>query len=1030
MSGDFREYEHPQPGPNEDGLSCRSILKGAPVAVAVVQDGVTLFANDRFLWMFGLVDREGVIGSPFVDSLAPRARGVFRLKAGETAAGRSDANEHESVGLRGDGSEFPVMIAMSRVELAAGPGVACFFAASGERQRFEEALWQSEAFFSSIFERSPTATWLSDDQGTLLRMNQACRDLLHITDEEVVGRYNVLRDNIVEEQGLLPVVNRVFDEGETVRFELEYDSSRLEQLPLSDAARLSLDVTIYPMKDAQGRVSNAVIQHIDVTERKKAEESLRQSEARLLQAQAMAHVGNWEIDLATGAMWVSDEVFRIHGVEPGTQEVAMGQARTHILPDDQPIWDAAYEDLLGGAAGLDLELRLRRAGDGAVRVVHAAGMLIRDEAGSPSRVVGVVHDITEQREAEERLRLTQYSVDYALDPIVWVDSSGRFVWANHSACASVGYSRDELLAMTVFDIDPTLGREEWAASWEKTKQKGFFTTETLHRKKDGETFPVELSVNYVEFEGKEYNCSIARDISERKRSEARATWFSRVLDASVNEIYLYDCETLRFSLANQGAQRNLGYTMDELMQMTPVDLNPNATRAMIVDQLSPLVSGAEREVVFEVEHYRKDGSAYPAEVHVQLTEHEPRPLFLSIVLDITARKAVEEALRASEEQLRQSQKMEAIGQLAGGIAHDFNNLLTAIIGYTDLLSAGLPVDEAPHRDLQEIMRAAERASALTRQILAFSRRQAMRPTVVSLNEVLTEMEALLRRSLGEHIELVFRREPELGLVEVDTHQFEQVVLNLALNARDAMPGGGRLTLATTNVETDAGFALLYPEAKPGSFVVLSVADTGVGMDEETIAHMYEPFFTTKEIGKGTGLGLSTVYGIVHQSGGVVTVDSSPGKGSIFRVYLPRVFAASPSSVLETAPPTVQRRGNILVVEDEAAIRHLVARVLVGLGHSVTVAATAREALDIAHELEHPPDLLLTDVMLPGGMLGPELADRLRSFSPGLRVLYMSGYTRDDVMHGGRLDEGIGFVQKPFSPETIAAAVREQLDASA
>ncbi len=642
----------------------------------------------------------------------------------------------------------------------------------------------------------------------------------------------------------------------------------------------------------------------------------------------------------------------------------------------------------------------------------------------------MVRDITEQKEAEERLRLTQYSVNIAFDPIVWVDSTGHFVWVNDSACTSVGYSRDELLTMTVFDLDASTNRDKWAANWEKAKQRGFFSTETLQRKKDGELFPVELSVSYVAFEGKEYNCTITRDLSEQKRLEARATWFSRVLDASVNEIYLYDCETLLFSLANQGAQRNLGYTMDELTQMTPVDLNPNATRAIIVDQLAPLVSGAEREVVFEVDHYRKDGSAYPAEVHVQLTEHEPRPMFLSIVLDITARKEAEEALRASEEQLRQSQKMEAIGQLAGGIAHDFNNILTAIIGYADLLSARLPDDEALHRDLQEITRAAERASALTRQILAFSRRQAMRPRVVSLNEVLTGMEALLRRSLGEQIELVFRREPELGLVEVDTHQFEQVVLNLALNARDAMPTGGRLTLATTNVDMDMGFALTYPEASPGSYVVLSVADTGVGMDEETMAHMYEPFFTTKEMGKGTGLGLSTVYGIVHQSGGVVTVDSEIGKGSIFRVYLPQVFAATPSSVGDVAPTTVQRQGTVLVVEDEASIRHLVTRVLTGSGHNVVAAASALEALDMVPTLEHPPDLLLTDVMLPGGMLGTELAEKLRLFFPGLRVLYVSGYTREDVVRGGPLEEGTDFLQKPFSPEMIVAAVRAQLDAPA
>jgi signal transduction histidine kinase/ActR/RegA family two-component response regulator len=384
----------------------------------------------------------------------------------------------------------------------------------------------------------------------------------------------------------------------------------------------------------------------------------------------------------------------------------------------------------------------------------------------------------------------------------------------------------------------------------------------------------------------------------------------------------------------------------------------------------------------------------------------------------------------AEELLRQSQKMEAVGQLAGGIAHDFNNLLSAIIGYADLVLShdGALQPESVRSDVEEIKHAGLRGAALTKQILAFSRRQALKPEIVCLNDVLGGLESLLRRTLGEDIDLVTVLCPDLGQSEVDPHQLEQVLMNLALNARDAMPSGGRLALETANVELDEEYCRTRPDTTPGSYVMLSVSDTGTGMDAETTSHVFEPFFTTKAPDQGTGLGLSTVYGIVRQSGGNISVYSEPGKGTSFKLYLPRV-ARPKSAPASVARATSSTRGQetILVVEDEDAIRGLVDRILDGLGYEVLTAATADEALKVLADGRSPVDLLLTDVVLPGSIQGNDLACSLLAIWPDLPVLYMSGYTRNATVHTGRLDAGVNFLEKPFTPDALGAKVRAVLD---
>ena len=524
--------------------------------------------------------------------------------------------------------------------------------------------------------------------------------------------------------------------------------------------------------------------------------------------------------------------------------------------------------------------------------------------------------------------------------------------------------------------------------------------------------------------------ALEEEVAERRRVEGQLRegqeLFKAFMDNSPAVAFMKD-EDGGYVYANGTFERRFNLTVGDWFGKTDFDLWPaEVARRLREHDEAVLSAGTAAEIVEAIPApggIRRDWLS----LRFPLRDADGRRFLAGMAIDITERRQAEAALRESEGQLRQSQKLEAVGQLAGGIAHDFNNLLTAITGYSQLTLRRLGPDDPLRRNIEEIMKAGERAASLTRQLLAFSRKQILQPKVLDLNAIVADMDNMLRRLIGEDIDVLTVLGAELGRVEADAGQIEQVIMNLAVNARDAMPAGGKLTIATANVELSEAYSRQHVSVRPGRYVMLAVSDTGCGMDPETQARIFEPFFTTKEVGKGTGLGLSTVYGIVKQSGGHLWVYSELGHGTTFKVYLPRVDE-EPNVPQVTAARAARPRASetLLIVEDEEGVRGLLREVFQGEGYQVLEAASGSEAVKIYREYEGDIHATLTDVVMPG-MGGREIAEYASRLRPGMKVIFMSGHTDESIVHHGVLDPGVHFLEKPFTPDALLYKVRLVLD---
>jgi len=633
-------------------------------------------------------------------------------------------------------------------------------------------------------------------------------------------------------------------------------------------------------------------------------------------------------------------------------------------------------------------------------------------------------EATEAREAVRRAdEARRHFLETSPHPRYVVDMQTlKIVEVNGAALAMYGYSREEFLRLGLDDLrhpdDQQRLRGMLAAAG--PEHVGGIAK---HRRKDGSVIYVEGGSQQSPFEGRPARFVLLSDQTqrvqaERERDESEQR-LRRTLD-DMKEGYTIMGRDLRYLYVNRAGAEQTHLTREELIGHTPAELYPGFDGSPIDRALRLALETGEPQRV-ENQFAHADGEIGYFDLRIA-----PVPEGLVVLsIDQTERRRAESRRDSLEEQLRQSQKMEAVGRLAGGIAHDFNNVLSVILGYAEDLIRQSPPGEL-REDLEAIHLAGSRAAELTRQLLMFSRQQVLEPKVLDLNTILSDMDRMLSRALGEDIELVFLPGNALGRVRADRSSIEQVILNLIVNARDAMPGGGRVTIETANIVADESFVRQHLDSKPGAYVLLSVTDTGVGMDQATRSRIFEPFFSTKPLGQGTGLGLSTVFGIVQRSGGGIWVYSEPGRGTVFKVYLPRVDAELDTG--ESIPPPAELTGTetILLVEDEESVRNVARRILERRGYSVLAPESPAEAVGLCREHPGTIDLLLTDVVMPG-LNGAELALRLAAIRPELKVLYMSGYTDGTIASHQVFEQGTSFVQKPFSSDVLSRVVRDVLD---
>ncbi len=754
------------------------------------------------------------------------------------------------------------------------------------------------------------------------------------------------------------------------------------------------------------------------------------------------------LDAAGRPVYVSPTIERMTGYTP---EERLRQSTFELFdPEDAERARAVLERLVARPGGSALiEFRYRHK-DGSWRWAHGAGINRLHDPAIRAIVVNY-RDITARQLAEKALRRLAFGMSETGDALfrAVVQHLVEALGADFALVGELSSDRDRVATIATFGTGPVAAGDEFdlnGTPCETAMHRGLFSVaRSVRQIYGGDAFLSQMGAEayigtplfdaageplgimavlsrepmrdtsageaMLQIFGARVGAELERRRAEKqlRASEAR---YRALLEEASDGIVVFD-EDLAFSEANGSMCAMLGYTREEFLAMHADAII--AREDLIADPIPMelLKAGIVRRV--ERRFIKKDGGIVPVETK---TKRLQDGRFLSVVRDMTERFA----LRERDEQLRQAQKIEAIGRLAGGVAHDFNNVLTAIMGYADLLMDDFREDDPRYRDLGEIKKAAERAAALTRQLLAFSRKQVLQPIILDVNEVVGNIDRLLRRLLGDEIEFTIDPGPSLGRVRADAGQLEQVLINLAVNARDAMPEGGRLFITTRNADITREEATARPPIEPGSYVLLTVADTGHGIDPTIRAHVFEPFFTTKPQGQGTGLGLATVYGVVKQSGGYIFLDSDPGKGTTFRIYLPQVGGApgAPDIVLEQ--PMHEGR-TVLIVEDEPAVRSLASGVLRRQGFRVLEAADADSAMR-AMATDTAIDLLLTDIVMPGTR-GDALAGQLRERRPTLKVVFMSGYVEEQVRSHAK-ENGIPFVQKPFAPTTLVQVVREAL----
>jgi len=892
-------------------------------------------------------------------------------------------------------------------------------------------LEENRRYLALVIEGSGMGTWEWNVRTNETLFNAQWAAALGYTLEELTPYDYATWEGLVHPEDLGRARRALADclEGRTADYSCEYRMQHKDGrwVWILDRGRVMI-------RDDAGKALSMFGTHTDIADLKQTEEALGRQYAMLARTEAIAHVGSWEWDIAGDHVHWSDEMFRIFGRDPNAGAPSFARHSEIYLPEDMQRLSQAVERCKSRGTPYELDLRAVRP-DGEIRYCVAWGRAETDATGRIVRLAGVILDITERKRAEEALRKSEKKwrsyVQNAPFGVFITDVDGRYVEVNPAACEITGYSEEELLTMSIPDLMPPGSEQENLSHFQRLRDTGFSggTVGLLHR--NGQVR--RWSVSAVKLAENRF-LGFAEDVTERelvaeslRQSEER---FRAANEASLDALLLLRSERDETGEISDFIFVDVNRRTEEMLRMR---------RDQLLGKRLCETLPVNREAGFFEKYKRVVDTGAPLEEEFFLPEaHVPAVWYYHQVVkvhdgvfichrDISDRKRAEAEHEKLQTQLRQAQKMEAVGRLAGGVAHDFNNMLGIIIGHADMVLEEMGADQPFYADLVEIRKAGVRSADLTRQLLAFARKQTVAPRVIDLNKTVGGMLKMLQRLIGEDIDMAWIPGEKVWPVKIDPGQVDQILANLCVNARDAIADVGKVTIETGNIVFDEDYCRIHAGFVPGEYAMLAVSDNGCGMDAETLAYVFEPFYTTKELGKGTGLGLATVYGVVKQNKGLINVYSEPGQGTTFKIYLPRHLPETTRfSEKRSNPPAERGRETVLLVEDEPAILRMTALMLKREGYTVVGAGTPGEAIHLATENPGEIHLLMTDVVMPE-MNGRDLAKNILSLYPRLKCLFMSGYTANVIAHHGVLDEGVHFIQKPFSKAELAAKVREALD---
>ncbi len=973
--------------------------------------GKILDVNDKMCRMYGLTKEEALKVSIEDVSSSRMSMKVLLDKWQKALNGEKLLFEWEARRPK-DETVFNVEVSIQMISFHDKENIIANVRDITERKKAEEQLIKSEEQFRNLYDDAPVGYFEYDLRGKITRVNRTELKMLGYTAEEMIGQpcWKFIVDEAAREQ----ILAKLAGVGPlAVGLERTYRRKDGTTLPVLFEDRLLLD------EDGHIKGIRTAIQ--DITERKRMEEALRESEKRhrLLFEEALNPI----LLVDENGRYIDANEAALQFMECDREKL-MGRSVWEFAPPGTVERQKQEHSPFADRRTLETDYLIHG------RVKTLLLNVIPMEVGERTVLWGIGQDITERKRAEEALRESEEThrvlVEGLPDIIMRFDSDGRHLFVSDNIREVVDIEAAQFIGKTHAELGfPEAQCRFWERSIRRVFDSGApFETEFTVGDKTAVTFNWRLIPERYEQGAVSSVLSISRDITAHRKTEQEYTaLFREMLDGfALHEIICdEDGEPVnyRFLAVNPAFERMTGLEAENIVGRTVLEVLPETEKHWIKTYGKVALSG---EPVFFEDHSAELGK------HFEVTAFRPfAGQFTCIFHDITERKLAEKERERLQAQLNQAMKMESVGRMAGGVAHDFNNMLGVILGHTEMALDEIDPSAPLYANLQAVQQAAERSAALTRQLLAFARKQTIAPKVIDLNKTVEGMLKMLRRLIGEDIDLIWLPGRNLCPVKIDPAQIDQILVNLCVNARDAFDGKGKIIIETDTKILDDVYCADHLGFLPGEYVLLEVSDNGCGMDKKTLDQIFEPFFTTKEQGKGTGLGLASVFGMVKQNNGFINVYSEPGQGTTFKIYLP-AYAVKSDGMVEKTPNLPAEQGNetILLVEDETAILEMTTMMLARLGYTVVAAATPGEAIRLAHEYQGRIDLLMTDVVMPE-MNGRELAGNLLSHYPDLKRLFMSGYTANVIAHHGVLDQGVHFIQKPFSKTDLGKKLREALE---